>query len=463
MKTLQKFLKQIMIKQFIVSVLVLFFVVVPTSSVQVYAQSEPTGPSIAGDSVCGGGGTVKDKDGNERVANPCTIQDLGKVVKGLLALVVSIGLPLLIVFVSYRFIMAWFALQQGNANAYKEALEKAGNAVFGFVIIILLIGGFLFVALRFLGVDERVLKIFEILSDASRGAFIPHAYAATGNYLPNFLSVNNLYDFMLTVLRFIMRFFVYPALIVIWVITGFSFIFAQGNPAKIVTAKKWLIGAFITTFIIFMIQTFLIAIRGTVQNVLPGGSSGASLPPDVVTKQVSAEKSLSECIKNGRSASSCASAYASSGGLGNPTQAVAKQAYNSCLSVGKSKTLCNTIFKDNGGTGSPSASPLDEKAGCGPASHYDPEIRGCTADQSTGGCDTGYHRDREARQCVKDTSDTSADGGGYGASSNGDPYTGQGDLTPISPSEVKSEPNPSEEPTPLPGDVDPESASDVDR
>ena len=54
MKILQKFLKQIMIKQLIMGALVLFFVVVPASYTQAYAQAGPTGPSIAGDSVCGG-------------------------------------------------------------------------------------------------------------------------------------------------------------------------------------------------------------------------------------------------------------------------------------------------------------------------------------------------------------------------------------------------------------------------
>ena len=70
-----------------------------------------------------------------------------------------------------------------------------------------------------------------------------------------------------------MRFFIYPALVTIWVWTGFSFVLAQGNPEALNKTKKWLIYAFVTTFIVFILQAFLTAARGTVQKVLPASQT----------------------------------------------------------------------------------------------------------------------------------------------------------------------------------------------
>lgn len=244
----------------------------------VIAQS--TSGSISGDSVCGQWDPVAKK-----VTNPCDINSVVTVIKGVLTLIITLGLPLLIVFVAFRFIMAWFALQQGNANAYKEALQRAGNAILGFLLIVALFGGLFLVVLRYFGVKSEdgfdPLIILKLLSEA----FIPYAHAQTlTTQLPNPVGADNLYDFILSVLRLVMRFFIYPALIVIWVWTGFAFVAAQGNPEGLSKAKKWLMWAFVSTLVIFMLQAFLVALRGTVQQILPGSKSTESVKIQETTK-----------------------------------------------------------------------------------------------------------------------------------------------------------------------------------
>ena len=83
-----------------------FVVVFVASYVFVHAQGD--GKSISGDEICGG-----------TAATACSVKYLPIVSKRLLVYIVGLGLPLLIVFIAYRFVTAWFALRQGNANAYK--------------------------------------------------------------------------------------------------------------------------------------------------------------------------------------------------------------------------------------------------------------------------------------------------------------------------------------------------------
>lgn len=219
------------------------------SSQDVIAQS---GASIV---KCGEGPTS---------SSACNAGDLGAIVKGVLGFVISIGLPLLFIFVAYRFVMAWFSLQQGNANAYKDAIQKAGNAIFGFVIVVIIIGGGLYTVFSVFGVNQDILKILKMFSG---GGIVPHAYAQ-GQFLPNFVKANSLYDFILDALRLVMRFFIYPALIVIWVWTGFSFVLAQGAPDALAKAKKWLIWAVVTTLVIMVLQGFLLALRNSVNKII---------------------------------------------------------------------------------------------------------------------------------------------------------------------------------------------------
>lgn len=218
------------------------------SSYEVYAQ---TGDSIV---KCGD-------------ISPCQIggdKGVGSIVKGVLGIIIQIGFPLLFIFVAYRFITAWFSLQQGNANAYKDALSKAGNAIVGFLLIVVLMGGGLYAVLSFFGVRPEYLQILKLFS----GGLVEHTYAQASTQLPSPTTYTNLYDFILGALRLVMRFFIYPALVVIWVWTGFSFVLAQGAPEALTKAKKWLMWAFITTFVIVVLQGFLLALRATALKVI---------------------------------------------------------------------------------------------------------------------------------------------------------------------------------------------------
>lgn len=250
-----------------------FLVIFVSSAIFVHAQGAM---SISGDEICGASATGE-----------CSVKHLGIVFKNILSVVIMLGLPLLVVSVTYRFVMAWFAATEGNTAAYKEATKKSASAVIGFFLIVALFGGLMFVVLKYLGVRSDngfdPLQIFNIFSQA----FIPHAYAATPSPpvytpLPNYLTSNNLYDLLLSILRLIIRFFIYPALIVIWVWTGFAFVFAQGKPDALKKAKSFFVKAFVTTLIIFLLQGFLIAVQGTVMKILPGKTlptNGESILP----------------------------------------------------------------------------------------------------------------------------------------------------------------------------------------
>ncbi len=252
--------------------LLALMIVFSGSPVVVHAQT--AGASISGDTLCGKWNptiTTKDANGNTvtgAIVDRCGLPQIGTMMKSVLKLVIGLGLPLLVVFVVYRFIMAWFALQQGNAGAYKLALKQSGNAIIGFFFVVALFGGLLMVVLKYFGVKDQPLQLLKLFSDA----FIPHAYAQT-TQLPNFIGANNLYDLILSILRLVMMFFVYPALIVIWVWTGFAFVMAQGAPEALNKAKKWLMWAVVTTLVIFLLQAFLTAAKGTVEKILPGSTT----------------------------------------------------------------------------------------------------------------------------------------------------------------------------------------------
>lgn len=242
---------------FLTLILASFFIVISLHGSPVQAQT-----SISGDSVCGAWDPV-----SKKIINPCGVQALQTIAHGVFSLIIVLGLPLLVVFIIYRFIMAWYALQQGNANAYKEAGKKATEAITGFIIIVALFGGLFLVVLKYFGVQDFPLQLLKAISDA----FIPHAYAQTT--LPSPTVFTSLYDFILGTLNVVMKFFLYPALIGIWVWSGFSYVLAQGAPEKLKKAHNLLIWAFISTLIVFMTQGFLVALRGSVNKILPATAS----------------------------------------------------------------------------------------------------------------------------------------------------------------------------------------------
>lgn len=361
--------------------------------------------SISGNDVCGKWDQTLN-GGKGGVSDPCGADDLKDVFDGIFRLIISIGLPLLVVFIIYRFVMAWYALSQGNVNAYKEAGKKVTQAIIGFIIVVLISGGIMLALLKAIGVksedgDFNPLKLLQILKGTAfigiekayaagtcspaplgracsfkdnssntikngivdamvtsglhvcketstgtakeaddsadtatngycdnkadgfickrndsghtlglcSGGTVPQtnltigspctansqcasgscaggspkvcAAAATAGgttppadevdtELPNPLGVDSLYDFILAILNMVMKFFLYPALMGIWVYSGFLYVAAQGAPEKLKKAHNLLLWAVISTFIVFIAQGFLMAIKGTVNAILPG-------------------------------------------------------------------------------------------------------------------------------------------------------------------------------------------------
>ncbi|MCF7843292.1 hypothetical protein K9M47_00155 [Candidatus Gracilibacteria bacterium] len=340
-----------------------FLIVVAFHGVNVQA-------AVSGDELCGGS-KVQIVDG-KIVSGACGINDIVTIFKGIFSTIIAIGLPLLVIFIMYRFLYAWYQLQQGNANAYKDAIGKVTQAIIGFIIIVALFGGILFAMLKFVGVRNDAEFNPLLLLKKLSVEIIPHAYAAPvpknscpakpeglpcitddnkagfctgpsqcsllittggqvpkgncgGNYgtgascltddnengacytnycvkllpelpdpvatpapavaptsapaptptdttLPNPLGVDSLYDFILSALSLIMKFFIYPGLIAMWVWSGFNYVLAQGAPEKLSKTHNLLMWAVISTLVVFVAQGFLIAVRGSVEKIVPSSS-----------------------------------------------------------------------------------------------------------------------------------------------------------------------------------------------
>lgn len=127
--------------------------------------------AISGDEKCG-------KWDGTHIVNPCGINSLQVIFRGVMALIIGLGLPLLVVFVIFRFVRAWVALEQGNANAYKEAVQIAGQAILGFIVVTAVLGGVFLTILKYVGVkdsgDFNPLRLLQIISIVE----VERAYAA---------------------------------------------------------------------------------------------------------------------------------------------------------------------------------------------------------------------------------------------------------------------------------------------
>jgi hypothetical protein len=235
-----------------------------TSQTQTSQTSQTTSgtPSIAGDEVCGRDSTTE-----------CKLTDLTKMGKSLLFYFTMLGGAILVLFIALRLVSAWFAYRAGNTNAIKQAGEWAFNAAIGFLIIFAVAGGLFLGGLSYLGTQPWATKLFKLFSDM----FVEHAYAATtdtsGQLLPNALGTNSAYDLLLAGINLGMRFFVYPAIIVMWVWSGFQFVYSQGNPEGLKKARSWLMWAAIITVVAIMLQGFLVALKNTANKILSQRSS----------------------------------------------------------------------------------------------------------------------------------------------------------------------------------------------
>ena len=207
--------------------------------------------SLSGDFICG-------KDAN----SICTFRDGKKIIDNFVTYLIGITFLIFGAVIGVRLIFAFKAKVEGNGNALAELRSKLGNALLGLIIFLLIMSGLFVVALEYLSVQPWAIPILKLLTDS----FIPHAYAAD-QLLPNPLGTNNLYDLILLLVRLVIRWFVFPAVLIMWIWSGFAYVAAQGNPEKISKAHNWLLWAFVSTVIIMVTEGFLFAIRDTVQSI----------------------------------------------------------------------------------------------------------------------------------------------------------------------------------------------------
>ena len=214
----------------------------------VYAQGTP---SISGDEVCGSSSST--------VCKPAHL----KVVFGrLMTIVAAIGSVLLVVVIVGRLVASWYAYRKGDAGAIKRAGEQAFQSLIGFVIIISIFGGAFMLFLSYFGAQPWATQLLQLFSLD----FIPHAYAAGEELLPNPLGSNSLYDIIMAAANVAMRFILYPAIVFMWIASGFQFINSQGNPEGLKKAKSWLLYAVLITVVSFSLQGFILAFKNTAQS-----------------------------------------------------------------------------------------------------------------------------------------------------------------------------------------------------
>jgi hypothetical protein len=214
----------------------------------VYAADSGT---IAGDSLCGASSSAK-----------CTPDHLKTIAGKLLKLFVYLGSAILVVVLAIRFLTSLAAYMRGDSAALTRAKNQALSSVIGFVIIIVIFGGGFMVLLKSFGVKDSFLQLIKLFSEG----LIEHAYAADAG-LPNPLASNSAYDILTAALKLMIRFFIYPALIALWVASGFKFVTSQGNPEGLKTARGWLFYTVIVTVVVLSLQGFVAALRATADRI----------------------------------------------------------------------------------------------------------------------------------------------------------------------------------------------------
>jgi hypothetical protein len=258
-------------------ILSLFFVLMlTTSGMGVSAQEFSNGTGISGDSYCGSSSSTK-----------CTFNHLKGIGERLFILFAAVGSVALFIGIAYFLIFSVGAkyMLEGDVSALTRAKKQTFNMLVGFGVVLVVVT-FLVTILQGFGVQAPFLKLLQLFSDAS---LVSHAYAAGSQLLPNPLSSNSAYDIIIAGANLAMRFFIYPVLVAIWVASGFKFVYSQGNPEGIKTAKNWILVAFISTIIIFSLQGFIVAFRNTAQRVFQGAGTGAAAPSQQVAPQATTQ------------------------------------------------------------------------------------------------------------------------------------------------------------------------------
>lgn len=204
--------------------------------------------AVSGDTVCGG-------------TTPCTFADLATIFKRtfLILLQLALAFVLVMILVSAAQVMT----SQDKAQALAQAKSRLTNVVLGILVITLVASGGFVAIVSFFGVDSKFLDAVKSLFSSVYNA-LPVAHSYAQSTLPNPVpGVNNFIEFVGKAISLFIRWFIIPVIIFSWAYTGFQYVYAQGNPQKLVAAHKWLLWTVIGTITIMLAEGFAAALRGT--------------------------------------------------------------------------------------------------------------------------------------------------------------------------------------------------------
>lgn len=200
-------------------------------------------------------------------ANACKISDLGPVIKRGLFYVLSVAILVVVVMIIITGIK--FMTGRNKAAELDDAKRRLSYIIIGILLLSVTasISVYVFV-LTSIGVKSEFLKIFQIFGNTSFN-LIEHTYAAAdaSSKLPNPTGVTSVYDFMLMIIRLVVRWFVYPIIVFSWFISGFLFVRAQGSPERLNYAKTWLLWTLVGTLVVLMAEGFAFALRETITQI----------------------------------------------------------------------------------------------------------------------------------------------------------------------------------------------------
>lgn len=208
---------------------------------------------LAGDAVCGGSAETA-----------CKFENFKDIMGKTFLFLLQIAIAFLLIMIMYS--AAQVMTAQDKASALKEAKTRLWNVLLGFLLITVVAGGGYLAFLSYFNIKSEFLTPITKLFSMNLSDVLPfaHAHAQDAEKLPNPLgTTTNLFDFLGMLVSLVIRWFVFPVIIFSWLYTGFQYVYAQGNPQKLMDAHKWLWWTLIGTVTIMLAEGFTLALQGT--------------------------------------------------------------------------------------------------------------------------------------------------------------------------------------------------------